>query len=388
MEINYSDRINALPPYLFVEIDKLKREAAASGTEILNFGIGDPDMGTPEFIVDALYEAAKDSENHHYALDSGMPEFKLSIKKWVKNRFDVELDESQEILPVLGSKEGIGHIPMAFVNPGDVVLCPDPGYPVYKSSTILCGGEIVVMPLLEENNYFPDFSIIPEEKLQKAKLMFLNYPNNPTSACATEEFFKDVIDIAKKYDIIVCHDAAYTEVSFDGYKPISFLSVPGAKEVGVEFHSMSKTFNMTGWRVGFVVGNKEILAGLAKIKSNLDSGIFQAIQLAAKKALDADENVVTELVDIYKKRRDFLIKGLKSIGWDVPCPKSTFYIWTRLPEGYTSSTDFVKKLITEAGIITTPGVGFGEHGEGYVRFALTVGEDKITKAIEKLKTIL
>jgi len=252
----------------------------------------------------------------------------------------------------------------------------------------LCGGEIVVMPLLEENNYFPDFSIIPEEKLQKAKLMFLNYPNNPTSACATEEFFKDVIDIAKKYDIIVCHDAAYTEVSFDGYKPISFLSVPGAKEVGVEFHSMSKTFNMTGWRVGFVVGNKEILAGLAKIKSNLDSGIFQAIQLAAKKALDADENVVTELVDIYKKRRDFLIKGLKSIGWDVPCPKSTFYIWTRLPEGYTSSTDFVKKLITEAGIITTPGVGFGEHGEGYVRFALTVGEDKITKAIEKLKTIL
>ncbi|MBU0650845.1 LL-diaminopimelate aminotransferase [bacterium] len=385
--MEFSDRINQLPPYLFVELDKLKKQAISEGADIISLGIGDPDMGTPEVIVKSLNEAAKDPSNHHYALDEGMPIFKKSIADWYKRRFDVELNASNEILPCLGSKDGIGHIHLAFVNPGDVVLVPDPGYPVYRSGTIFTGGEVVYMPLLEKNGFLPDLDIIPEEKFKKAKLMFLNYPNNPTAACATKEFFEKVISLAKKYNIIVCHDAAYSEVCFDGYKPLSFLEIKGAKEVGIEMHSLSKTFNMTGWRVGFAVGNSEVIKGLAKIKSNVDSGVFQAIQLAGKTALDNDK-IVPEIMKEYQARRDVLVKGLRDLGWDVPSPKATFYVWTKLPKGYTSSMDFVKLLIKETGIVTTPGVGFGEYGEGYVRMALTVNVDRIKEALKRIKKVL
>jgi LL-diaminopimelate aminotransferase len=388
MQIDYSDRINKIPPYLFVELDKLKRKAIADGADIISLGIGDPDLPTPDFIVESLYESACDPDNHNYALDEGMPVFRQSVADWYKKRFNVDLDVDTEILPLLGSKEGIGHIHLAYVNPGDVVLVPDPGYPVYRSGTILAGGEVVYMPLKEENNFLPDFSAISEEQLQKAKLMFLNYPNNPTNACADKEFFNQVVELAKKYNIIVCHDAAYTEVCFDGYKPDSFLSVEGAKDVGIEFHSLSKTYNMTGWRVGFAVGNAEVIKGLAKVKANLDSGIFQAVQLAGKTALDSDPSIIDDLMKEYANRRDVLVAGLKELGWEVPSPKATFYVWAKLPNGYTSSMDFAKKLIEEAGIIMTPGVGFGESGEGYIRMALTVGVERIKEALERLKKIL
>ncbi len=388
MQIEYSQRVKQLPPYLFVELDKLKRQEIEKGADIISLGIGDPDMGTPQFIIDKLNESAQDPDNHHYAMDEGLPEFRKTIADWYKRRFNVDLDYTNEVLPLLGSKEGIGHVHMAFVNPGDVVLVPDPGYPVYRSGTIFTGGEVVYMPLLQENNYFPDFDKIPEEKLQKTKLMFLNYPNNPTSACADEEFFKKVIDIAKRYNIIVCHDNAYSEVCFDGYKPLSFLSVPGAKEVGVEFHSLSKTFNMTGWRVGFAVGNAEVLSGLAKIKANLDSGMFQALQIAGKEALENGDQALSEISQEYAKRRDTLVKGLRDLGWDVPCPDATFYVWSKLPQGYNSSMDFVKMLIQDLAIVATPGIGFGASGEGYVRMALTVEVDRIKEALERFKRIL
>ena len=279
MQIEYSKRINSLPPYLFVEIDRLKRDAKAKGADIISLGIGDPDMASPDFVVDAMCKAVKNSANHHYPTDDGMPEFRASVVDYLKRRFNVVIDRDKEVLPLLGSKDGIGHIHIAFVNPGDVVLVPDPGYPVYNSGTVFTGGETVYMPLLEKNNFLPDFSKVPEEKLKKAKLLFLNYPNNPTAACATREFFKQVIELANKYNIIVCHDNAYSEVHFGKEKPLSFLSLPGAKEVGIEYYSLSKTYNMTGWRVGFAVGNEQVLKGLSKAKSNLDSGIFQAVQL-------------------------------------------------------------------------------------------------------------
>lgn len=378
-----ADRVKNLPPYLFAAIDRMKAEAKARGVDLIDLSIGDPDMPTPQNIVEAMKRAVEDPSNHRYPSYEGMPSYRKAVADWYKRRFNVDLDHSTEVLSLIGSKEGIGHIPLAFVNPGDIVLVPSPGYPVYPVGTLFAGGVSYIMPLYESNGFLPDFSSIPEDILKKAKLMFINYPNNPTSAVAGKEFFEKVVEIARAYNIIVCHDAAYSEIYYDGIRPMSFLEVDGAKEVGIEFHSLSKTYNMTGWRIGFVVGNRDVIAGLGKIKTNLDSGVFQAIQETAITALNTGDDVLRPIRDTYQERRDTLYEGLKRMGLQVIKPLATFYLWARVPEGFDSSR-FVAHLLERAGVMITPGVGFGPPGEGYVRFALTVNVDRIKEAIERI----
>ncbi|QWR76543.1 LL-diaminopimelate aminotransferase [Candidatus Magnetomonas plexicatena] len=385
--VHMADRVKNLPPYLFERIDKLKREALKRGADLIDLSIGDPDIPTPEHIVKALQGAAQNPAHHRYPSYEGMLSFRKAVADWYSRRFQVNIKPENEVLSLIGSKEGIGHIPLAFVNPGDVVLCPSPGYPVYSVGTLFAGGFPYFMPLRAENDFKPDFTQIPEEIYKRAKLMFLNYPNNPTSACASREFFGDAIDIAYKYNIIICHDAAYSEIYYDGNKPLSFLEVDGAKDVGIEFHSLSKTYNMTGWRVGFAVGNKDVIFGLGKIKTNLDSGVFQAIQEAAICALETDDSVLCGIRDTYQSRRDALYDGLSSIGLTANKPDATFYLWSIVPEGFTSET-FSAYLLEKAAVMATPGNGFGDSAEGYIRFALTVPVARIKEAVERIKKIL
>ena len=383
--IEKSERLKKLPPYLFAEIDKAKRKAIQDGKDIIDLGVGDPDTPTFPHIVQEMGKAIQEPKNHRYALDAGILELRETIARWYKERFNVELDPGTEILPLIGSKEGIAHIPLAFVNPGDVVLVPDPCYPPYKSGTIFAGGEPYIMPLLEKNGFLPDLREIEPVIARKAKLIFLNYPNNPTSAVADRKFFEDVVDFAFSNNIIVCHDAAYSEISYDGYRAMSFLEVEGAKEVGIEFHSLSKTFNMTGWRIGFACGNRQVIEALASVKSNIDSGIFQAIQYAGIAALNnSSGELLKRLSSMYQERRDILVDGLNSLGWKVTKPRATFYVWLSVPPG-SSSTSLSKFLLEKANIIVTPGTGFGENGEGYIRMALTVSKDRIREAIGRLK---
>ena len=332
MEFRLSERIKKLPPYLFVEIDKAKQKAVSEGKDIIDLGIGDPYEGSPKEVIESLCETVKDSKNHHYPLDPGIPILKERIAKWYKERFNVTLDPKKEVLVLIGSKEGISHMPLAFVNPGDVSLVPEPCYPPYKSGTILAGGEVYPMPLLEENNFLPDLNKIKANVLKKAKILYINYPNNPTSAVCDKGFFKDTVLFAKKHNLIAAHDAAYSEITFDGYRPDSFLNVDGAKDIGVEFHSLSKTCNMTGWRIGFVCGNEKIVSAIAKVKSNIDSGVFTVVQRAALTALDIADTYSQKMNKIYQERRDTLVDGLNSIGWPAKKPKATFYVWTRLPK--------------------------------------------------------
>jgi LL-diaminopimelate aminotransferase len=388
MGVEFSDRLKRLPPYLFVEIDKAKRKARSEGKDIIDLGIGDPDEGSPQEVIEALYKASQDSKNHHYPLDQGIPDFRKKIVDWYKNRFGVTLDPKKEVLALIGSKEGIGHMPLAFLNPGDIALIPDPCYPPYKGGTIFADGAVHIMPLLEENNFLPDLNKIKKDIVKKAKLLYINYPNNPTGATCEKGFFEDVVLFAKKHNLIVAHDAAYSEVAFDGYRPSSFLKVDGAKDVGVEFHSLSKTCNMTGWRIGFVCGNEKIVSGIAKVKSNIDSGVFTAIQQAGITALDIAERHVERMNAIYQERRDVLVSGLNAIGWPTRKPRATFYVWTRLPRPHKSSIEFAKIVFDRAGILITPGVGFGTSGEGYVRMALTVPKERIQEAVDRLKSIL
>ncbi len=384
VKIDLADRLLKLPPYLFVEIDRLKNIALSKGKDIIDLGIGDPDIPTPSVIVESLKKSVDNPQNHRYPSTVGMMPFRETACSWFKTRFGVSVDPTNEITSIIGSKEGIGHIPFAFINPGDYVLVPDPSYPVYKNATLLAGGTPYIMPLLKENGFIPDLTAIPEDVAKKSKLIFLNYPNNPTAALATKDFFKDLVEFALKYNIIVCHDAAYTEICFDGYKAPSFLEVEGAKEVGIEYHSLSKTFCMTGWRLGFAVGNPDVIAGLIKIKSNLDSGVFQAIQEAGITALTDGLAPASDIYDIFKKRRDVFVSGIREIGLECESPKSTFYIWITVPAGYTSS-EFAMKLLNDADLILTPGNGFGEYGEGYIRAALTVPENRIKEAIERIR---
>jgi len=379
-------RIKHLPPYLFAAIDTMKQKAIAKGTDLIDLSIGDPDIPTPSGIVNAMKKAVEKPAHHRYPSYEGMLSYREAVAKWYKKRFKVRLDPGKEVLSLIGSKEGIGHIPLAFVNPGDLVLVPSPGYPVYPIGTLFAGGKSYFMPLREENNFLPDLDIIPIKVFRKTKLIFLNYPNNPTSAIAPQEFFKEVIRIALKYNIIVCHDASYTEIYY-GNKPLSFMQIPGAKDVGIEFHSLSKTYNMTGWRIGFAVGNREVLSGLGKVKTNLDSGVFQAIQEAAIAALDTDDAVLSKIRKSYKERRDILYSGLKKLGMHLMKPKATFYIWARIPPHF-DSLSFVKYLLNRAGVLATPGNGFGETGAGYVRFALTASADRIKEAVERIGKIL
>ncbi|MDP2942314.1 MAG: LL-diaminopimelate aminotransferase [Candidatus Omnitrophota bacterium] len=385
--MKYSDRLAKLPPYLFAEIDKAKRQAKARGRDIVDLGIGDPDLPTPPHIVEALYKAALDVNNHHYALDSGMPEFRRAIAKWYRGRFNVKLDPDTEILPLIGSKEGIAHFPLAFVNAGDYVLVPDPCYPPYRNGTIFAGGVPYLMPLLAENDFLPDLSRIEKSALKKAKLMFINYPNNPTGAVADKEFYRSTLAFARKNNVFICSDAAYSEICFDNYRPMSILELDGAKDAAIEFHSLSKTYNMTGWRIGWACGNKRAIAGLAKVKSNIDSGIFQAIQLAGIVALEGPQACVKKANSVYQERRDALVNGLDSLGWKGSIPKATFYIWIRVMRGYNSAS-MAKALLEKADIIATPGSGFGKYGEGYIRMALTVPKDRIKVAIARIKRFL
>ena len=379
-----SERLKKLPAYLFVEIDRAKKKAREEGRDVIDLGVGDPDIPTPRFIIDALNRASRDPKNHRYALDQGAPEFRNAAAKWLKKRFGVAMNPETEIYPLIGSKEGIAHIPLAFINPGDIVLVPDPSYPPYRSGALFAGGEVLKMPLLEKNRFLPDLKAVNHAQMHRIKMIFINYPNNPTSAVCDKKFFKEVVDFALKHNIIVCHDAAYSEIAFDGFKPPSIFEVDGAREVAIEFHSLSKTFNMTGWRIGFACGNPAIIEGLAKVKSNIDSGIFSAIQLAGAAALDNYDRHIRPVLRIYEERRNALVDGLNSIGWHVEKPKATFYVWTRVPPRYTSAT-FAKELLDKCDIVATPGNGFGDNGEGYIRFALTVDKRRLAEAVRRIE---
>jgi LL-diaminopimelate aminotransferase len=387
IKIQLADRVRNLPPYLFSSIDRMKQEALSKGVDVIDLSIGDPDIPTPTHVIEAMKRAVDKPDNHRYPSYEGMYLFREAVAGWYKQRFDVDLDPKTEVISLIGSKEGIGHIPLAFINPGDVVLVPSPGYPVYPAGTAFAGGEPYLMPLREENNYLPDFTAVPDAVCRRAKLMFLNYPNNPTAAVARKDFFETAIAFAKKNSIIICHDAAYSEIYYDGKKPVSFLEIDGAKEVGMEFHSLSKTYNMTGWRIGFAVGNSEIIAGLGKIKTNLDSGVFQAIQEAGIEALRSGENILSRIRNTYQERRDVFFSGLKGMGFQLKKPEATFYIWTEVPSSF-DSTAFVAHLLKKEGVLGTPGVGFGAPGEGYIRFALTQQVDRIEEALSRIKKAL
>jgi LL-diaminopimelate aminotransferase len=386
MEIKWAKRIEQLPPYLFAEIDRKKNELIKKGVDVIDLGVGDPDIPTPDHIIEALKKAAEDPTNHTYPSYIGMMAFREAASEWYKKRFNVNLDPATEIVALIGSKEGIAHAPLAFLDPGDVALVPDPGYPVYPVATTFAGAVPYSMPLLKENGFLPDLDSIPGDIVKKARLMFINYPNNPTTAVADVGFFKEVIDFASKNNILVCHDAAYTEIAFDGYVPPSFLEVDGAMEVGLEFHSLSKTFSMTGWRIAFAAGNSRAVAGLGKVKTNIDSGAFQAVQIAGIEALNNYELGLEDRKKVYQERIDLFCKCLDEAGLDYTKPKATFYVWFDVPNGFTSS-DFASKMLEEAGIVVTPGNGFGDAGEGYARVSVTFDTDRIVQAAERIKEI-
>ncbi|BCV24736.1 LL-diaminopimelate aminotransferase [Gelria sp. Kuro-4] len=382
--IQRAKRIAAIPPYLFAEIDKLKAAARARGVDVIDLGIGDPDKPTPEHVVEALAAAARDPATHRYPPYEGLSELKQAIARWYDERYGVKLDPENEVLVLIGSKEGIAHVFWAFVDPGDVTLVPDPAYPVYRTGTLLAGGRPYTMPLTPERGFLPDLTAVEPEVAEQAKLLFLNYPNNPTAAVAPPEFFAEVVDFARRHNIIVCHDFAYCETTFDGYRAPSFLATPGAKEVGIEFNSLSKPYNMTGWRVGFAVGNKEVLAALSIIKTNVDSGVFDAVQLAARAALTGPQDIIERMNKIYTGRRNVIIQGLNSLGWRLEPTKATFYVWAPVPAGYTSK-EFAALLLEQAGVNVAPGNGYGEQGEGFFRIALTVDEDRLAEAVKRLR---
>jgi LL-diaminopimelate aminotransferase len=381
-----SRRIQALPPYLFAELDRKKQEVRARGMDIIDLGVGDPDHPTPKFIVDRMKREAAVPANHQYPSYEGLPQFRAAAAGWYKERFGVSLDPASEVVALIGSKEGIAHFPLAFVNPGDVVLVPDPGYPVYHISTMFAGGKSCFLPLKRENGFLPELDRVPAGALSKAKILFLNYPNNPTSAIAGRNFYRKVLAFAEEHDLIVAHDVAYTEIYFDGIRPMSILELPGARKRCIEFHSLSKTYNMTGWRIGFAVGNPELIGGLGKVKTNVDSGVFQAIQGAAVAALTGGPSATDAIRKTYQERRDVLLPGLRALGLDPVTPAATFYVWIPVPKGYTSAS-FCEHLLTGAGIVTTPGNGFGRSGEGYIRIALTKEKGRIREALERMKRL-
>lgn len=383
LRVELAERLKRLPPYLFAEIDRQKQEARGRGVDLIDLGIGDPDLPTPPHVIDALARAAREPRNHRYPDYEGLLSFRTAAAAWYRQRFGVVLDPATEVLTLIGSKEGTAHIPLAFVNPGDVVLVPDPGYPVYAAGTWFAGGEPYFLPLRAEREFLPDLDAIPAEVLRRAKMLFLNYPNNPTAACATREFFERVVRFAQRHGIVVCHDAMYSELRFDGYEPPSFLQVPGAKEVGVEFHSCSKSYSMTGWRIGFVVGNRQVLAGLGRIKTNVDSGVFQAVQEAAIAALGGPQDCVAHARAVYQERRDLVVAGLRKLGLPVAPPRATFFVWAPVPNG-SDSRKWASRLLQDVGVVVTPGVGFGPSGEGYYRIALTVDKARIAEALERL----
>jgi LL-diaminopimelate aminotransferase len=379
-------RVEKLPAYLFAEISKKIAAKRAEGVDVISFGIGDPDLPTPANILDSMIEAAQDPANHRYPESEGLPELHEAIARWYERRFGVQLDPAKEVLPLIGSKEGIGHIALCFIDPGDIALVPDPGYPVYAVGTLLAGGEPYFLPLTEENEFLPDFEAIPEDVVRKAKVLWLNYPNNPTGAIADLSFFNRAVSFAKRHNVAILHDGPYSEVAFDGYRPVSFLEAAGAKDVGIEFHSLSKSYNMTGWRIGMAVGNAEIIDALMRVKSNLDSGIPQAIQKMAITALDGPQGCIDEHNAIYERRRDRLVAALSRLGLRLQPPKASLYLWARVPEG-TTSVQFATRLLDEAGVVVTPGIGYGPTGEGYVRLSLTIPDERLEEGVRRMEAL-
>jgi len=378
-----SRRVEKLPPYFYVEISKKIAEKQARGEDVVSFAIGDPDIPTPPHIIERLCQAAHDPTNHRYPDSYGLPELRHAIVHWYENRFDVSLDPNKEVLPLIGSKEGIAHIAFSLIDPGDVALVTDPGYPVYSVGTILAGGRPYYIPISWKNSFLPDLRRIPINVLRRTKLLWINYPNNPTGAVANIDFFKAVVEFAQQNDLCVCHDGPYSEVAFDGYKPVSFMQADGAREVGVEFHSLSKSYNMTGWRIGMVVGNNIIIDTLRRLKSNLDSGIPQAIQHAAIEALNGPQDCIEEHNVIYQRRRDLIVEMLNNIGLKAEKPKASLYIWAQVPQGYTS-IEFANDLLEKVSVVVTPGIAYGRSGEGYIRLSLTLPDASLVKGLSRL----
>ena len=383
--MKFASRIDRVPPYLFVEISRKIAAKRAQGIEVISFGIGDPDIPTPDNIVEKLRETALNAPNHRYPETDGLPEFRQEVADWYQRRFGLSIHPDKETLPLIGAKEGIGHAALCFIEPGDIALVPDPGYPVYSVGTWFAGGECHWMPLLEENGWLPDLDAIPEEVAQKATVMWLNYPNNPTGAIADLEFFKKAVDFGRKYDVAILHDASYSEVAYDGYRPISFLQTPGAMEVGAEFHSLSKSYNMTGWRLGMLVGNEEIIKAMMVVKSNIDSGVPNAIQYMGIEAMRMSQDAIDDRNAIYQHRRDRVVSVLQEIGLEAIPPKASLYVWTRTPAGYSSS-EFTELLLEECDIVVTPGNGYGKYGEGYIRLSLTINNEDMEKGLARLES--
>ena len=381
-----ADRLQKIPPYLFVTLRNKIAKARAEGVDVINLGVGDPVDPTPQSVIDELCRQAQDAINHQYPIDEekGMLAFRQEVARWYARRYGVELQPEGEVLGLIGSKEGCHHFILGVVNPGDVVLMTDPGYPAYRASIYMGNAEPYHMPMLARNNYFPDFDQIPPTISKRAKAMFLNYPNNPTGACATRAFFSRAVEFARAHDIAVCHDNPYSEILFDGQEALSFLSVPGAKDVGIELNSLSKPYNMTGWRIGMAVGNKQILAALCKVKENTDSGIFNAVQYAGIQALKQEDRNVPKMMEIYVRRRNLVLETFAKIGLPFTPQKGTFYLWIPVPKG-TNSIDFTTALFEKAAVVVAAGTAYGQHGEGYIRISLTVPDRRLEEAMERIR---
>ncbi len=383
MELQLAKRMQELAPYLFADLDRKKSEAQARGVDVISFTIGDPDLPTPDLIVEAGQAALADPANHKYPAYAGSKMFLEAAAAWMKKRFSVELDPQQEVAALIGTKEGIAHLSFALVGPGDVALCPEPGYPVYAIASRLAGGEVHALPLVEQNSFLPDLDAIPDQVADRAKLMWINYPNNPTGATADRDFLVKAVEFSKRHQLVLCADCAYSEIAFDGYRVQSVLELAGAREVAVEFHSMSKTYNMTGWRSGFVAGRRDVVKALATLKSNLDSGVFQAIQVASVAAMQSWPGHLAELNETYRRRRDLLVRGLTELGFRPPNPRATFYVWMPVPGG--DDVAFTMHLLEETGVLVTPGSGFGPSGKGYIRLTLTASEERINETLARFK---
>ena len=381
-----AQRLARIPPYLFAEIDRKVQEKRRAGVDVISLGIGDPDLPTPARIVSVLQEAAADPSNHRYPSYFGLGELREAIAGWYRHRFGVTLDPATEILPTLGSKDGISHVPLALVDPGDVVLAPDPGYTVYVTGAVMAGADPYVMPLTAENHWLPDLDAIPPDVAERARMMWLNYPNNPTAAVAERDFLVRAVEFCQRHRIVLCHDAPYSEIAFDGYRPLSLLEIPGAKEVGLEFHSLSKTYNMTGWRIGWVCGRADLVALIGQLKTNIDSGIFQAVQWAGIEALNGGEEETRAACEIYARRHRRVADTLNALGWSIKPPRATFYVWAPVPKGY-DSIGFAGHVLDQVGVNITPGVGFGAHGEGYFRLSVTAPDSRLDEAMTRLRRL-
>ena len=385
--MDVAERIKNLPPYLFAEIEKKIEKAKREGHDVIDLGIGDPDLPTPPVVVERLCEEAHKSENHRYPSYRGLQAFREAVASWYKKRFGVSFDPDREVVALIGSKEGIAHFPWCILNQGDIVLASDPGYPVYKIGSMLAGGIPLPLPLLVENDFLPDFRSFPESVLERTKLVFVNYPNNPTSQVAPLDFFKEIVDLAHRYDFVIAHDLAYSEVSFDGYRAPSIFEVEGAREVAIEFHSLSKTCNMTGWRIGFAVGNARWIEALGRVKTNIDSGIFNAIQWAGVAALENADDILAGILPVYTERRDMVVKTFRELGFALRVPLATFYVWIPVPSGFTSLS-FAEFILEKAQVVVTPGIGFGKFGEGFVRISITTPSVRLQEAMERIRTAL